>query len=93
LKGYWIKKKRAEPVLDPARFDIDFVVGNNPDCLLIHIHFPPVSSLASSASDTNFFTWVPTLLQREEENNRKIRESSRKIWKQQSPLVMSKRAN
>lgn len=31
LKGYWINKKRAEPVLDPARFDIDFVVGNNPD--------------------------------------------------------------
>lgn len=93
IEGVLDKRKRAEPLLDPARNFIDFLLGNNPDCLLIHIHFPPVSSPASSASDTNFITWVPTLLQREEENNGKIRESSRKIWKQQSPLVMSKRAN
>lgn len=79
--------------MDQARNFIDFLLGNNPDCLLIHIRFPLVSFPSSSASSTNFITWVPTLLQREEENNEKIRESSRKIWKQQSPLVMSKRAN
>ncbi|MFS0615703.1 hypothetical protein [Lederbergia ruris] len=61
IEGILDKIKRAEPLLDPARNFIDLTLGNNPDFLLIHIHFPLVFSPASSASGTNFITWVPTL--------------------------------